>query len=88
MAVVNSAQEHRGLLREQHAGRQRKAAQKIGDKLTAADLKLSDKVKLVSSEDEILASVVVPQVLEEDTETAGEEAEVAPERVGDEEKSE
>ncbi|WP_172195448.1 50S ribosomal protein L25 [Saccharibacillus qingshengii] len=60
----------------------------IGDKLTAADLKLSDKVKLVSSEDEILASVVVPQVLEEDTETAGEEAEVAPERVGDEEKSE
>ncbi|WP_172252447.1 50S ribosomal protein L25 [Saccharibacillus deserti] len=60
----------------------------IGDKLTAADLKLDDKVKLVSSEDEILASVVVPQVLEEDTETAGEEAEVAPERVGDEEKSE
>ncbi|MDO3408957.1 50S ribosomal protein L25 [Saccharibacillus sp. CPCC 101409] len=56
----------------------------IGDKLTAADLKLSDKVTLLSSEEEVLASVVVPQVLEE-PETDAEEAEVAPELVGEEE---
>ncbi|GGN91632.1 50S ribosomal protein L25 [Saccharibacillus kuerlensis] len=61
----------------------------IGDKLTAGDIKLSDKVKLISSEEEILASVVLPQVTAEDTDdnTSG-EPEVAPELVGDEGKSE
>ncbi|CAM4280535.1 50S ribosomal protein L25 [Saccharibacillus endophyticus] len=58
----------------------------IGDKLTAADLHLSDKVKLLSSEEEVIASVIVPQVMEEPEAAA--EPEVAPERVGDEEKSE
>lgn len=59
----------------------------IGDKLTAADIKLDDKVTLISSGEEILASVVLPQ-LEEETEDAGEEGEVAPELVGDAEKTE
>lgn len=59
----------------------------IGDKLTAADIKMADNVKLISSEEEILASVVLPQ-LEEEPEATDEEAEVAPERVGDEEKTE
>lgn len=60
----------------------------IGDKLTAADLHLSDKVKLLSSEEEVIASVIVPQVMEEPEAEASAEPEVAPERVGDEEKSE
>lgn len=60
----------------------------IGDKLTAADLHLSDKVKLLSSEEEVIASVIVPQVMEEPEAEAAAEPEVAPERVGDEEKSE
>ncbi|NGZ75753.1 50S ribosomal protein L25 [Saccharibacillus alkalitolerans] len=62
----------------------------VGEKLTAADIKLSDNVKLLSSEEEILASVVLPQVTAEDTEDANAsgEPEVAPERVGDEEASE
>ncbi|MCQ4086968.1 50S ribosomal protein L25 [Saccharibacillus sp. JS10] len=57
----------------------------IGDKLIASDIKLSDKVKLLSSEEEVIASVVVPQVLEEPEAEASEEAEVAPELVGEEE---
>lgn len=60
----------------------------IGDKLIAGDIELSDKVRLLSSEEEVIASVVVPQVLEEPEAEAAEEPEVAPERVGDEEKSE
>lgn len=58
----------------------------IGDKLTAADIQLSDKVRLLSSQEEVLASVVVPQVQAEDLEPASsDEPEVAPERVGDDE---
>ncbi|OWA34539.1 50S ribosomal protein L25 [Saccharibacillus sp. O16] len=64
-------------------------ALEVGDKLTAADIKLSDKVRLLSSQEEVLASVVVPQVQAEDLEPAsGEEAEVAPELVNSEEASE
>ncbi|MEF2965023.1 50S ribosomal protein L25 [Paenibacillus sp. M1] len=49
----------------------------IGDKLTAADVSLPQGVTLIAAGDELLASVVLPQVIEGDTEDGDEEAESA-----------
>ncbi|WP_411345895.1 50S ribosomal protein L25 [Paenibacillus sp. WLX1005] len=69
----------------------------IGDTVTAADVKLPDGVTLNSNEEDIIASVAVPRVADEDLETpaasdeeetaAGEE-EATEEEASDEEKSE
>ncbi|MEW4369004.1 50S ribosomal protein L25 [Paenibacillus kandeliae] len=67
----------------------------IGDSVTAADVQLPDGVTLNSNEEDIIASVAVPRVADEDLETpsasdeepaAGEE--VTEEEASDEEKSE
>lgn len=42
----------------------------VGDKLTAGDIRLPDKVELISSAEELLASIVIPRAVEAENETA------------------
>ncbi|MDN4616796.1 50S ribosomal protein L25 [Paenibacillus sp. PsM32] len=61
------------------------SALEIGDRVTAGDVKLPSGVTLVSSEEEIIASVIVPRVAEEDLEpTTAEEAETTDASTNDE----
>ncbi|MNN99586.1 50S ribosomal protein L25 [compost metagenome] len=50
-----------------------------GDKLTAADVSLPSGITLIGAEEELLASIVLPRVVEEevDTGTGAESAETA-----------
>lgn len=42
----------------------------VGDKLTAGDIKLPDKVALISPPEELLASIVIPRAVEAENEAA------------------
>ncbi|MFM9279153.1 50S ribosomal protein L25 [Paenibacillus jiagnxiensis] len=42
----------------------------VGDKLTAGDIKLPDKVTLISPTEELLASIVIPRAVEAENEAA------------------
>ena len=62
------------------------SALEVGDKLTVADLKVPSGVTLMSSEEDILASIILPRAVEaaETSETEGAEEEEAAEAVGSE----
>lgn len=59
-------------------------ALQVGDKLTAADVQLPEGVSLISSEDSLLASVVLTRAAESAEET--EDAEAAKEEAAEEAK--
>ncbi|MDP4095262.1 50S ribosomal protein L25 [Paenibacillus sp. P96] len=51
------------------------SAMAVGDKLTAGDIKLPDKVHLISPAEELLASIVIPRAVEAENEAAENTAE-------------